>query len=109
MDMGNHIKHSRNDVFYNTTKLSGRQLELEELNAGNQEEMVLHLFMKYPLDYLTPFMVQTFVNHTFNKEYPITSIRRAMTNLTNKGRLTKSNIMHVGNYGKPCHTWKLKR
>ena len=38
---------------------------------------------------------------------PITSIRRALTDLTSKGKLVKSSIMKMGPYGKQVHCWKL--
>ena len=38
---------------------------------------------------------------------PITSIRRAITDLTNEGKLVKTNSLKKGNYGKKCHCWKL--
>ena len=36
---------------------------------------------------------------------PITSIRRAMTNLSDDGKLEKTKEYVVGNYGKKEHLW----
>jgi len=40
-------------------------------------------------------------------ECPITSVRRAMTNLSNQGKLEKSNVMMLERYGKKNHYWHL--
>lgn len=42
-------------------------------------------------------------------KWPITSIRRAITNLTNDGELVKHDRMRMGDYGKDNHTWSLGR
>jgi hypothetical protein len=40
---------------------------------------------------------------------PITSIRRAMTNLSDNGKLEKTNEFVMGNYGKKEHLWQLPK
>ena len=45
--------------------------------------------------------------HDQEVSWPITSIRRAITDLTNAGKLTKTDTMKLGRYGKHVHTWKL--
>jgi hypothetical protein len=40
---------------------------------------------------------------------PITSSRRAITNLTNAKALTKTSEQITGNYGKPVYKWRLRQ
>mgnify|MGYP003118974616 CR=1 FL=1 len=42
-----------------------------------------------------------------NLKCPLTSVRRAMTNLTTDGKLMKTNRYVIGNYDKPEHLWEL--
>jgi hypothetical protein len=46
----------------------------------------------------------------YNNHYPaapVTSIRRAITDLTVQDKLVKTNVMEIGGYGKDEHTWRL--
>ena len=43
----------------------------------------------------------------YHLNYPLTSIRRALTNLTGALHLQKNEIKVQGIYGMPEHTWKL--
>jgi predicted transcriptional regulator len=54
---------------------------------------------------MTPFDVQDDVGH----HVPITSIRRAITNLTQKGILIKSEVTKMGRHGKMNYCWELVR
>ena len=87
--------------FYNTIYLKQTELEKEIKNAKNQEEKIMVIFQQKKE--LTPSEVWEYL-----MEYPLTSIRRAMTNLTDQGRLRKTNTQKVGYYGKPNDVWKLK-
>lgn len=42
------------------------------------------------------------------EKIPITSIRRAMTNLTEKGYIFKTNHQRTSLYGKPEYIWEIK-
>ena len=87
--------------WYNTIELEKNALEKEIKNAKNQEEKILIVFKREKE--LTPSEVWEYL-----MEYPLTSIRRAMTNLTDQGRLIKTNTQKVGYYGKANYVWKLK-
>lgn len=91
--------------FFNTIHLSGEELKEARESCSKQEERVLQLFQRYGA--MTPFDVEYFYKNFWN-HIPITSIRRAMTVLTDKGKLEKLNEMKEGNYGKPNHKWRLK-
>lgn len=86
--------------WYNTIELEKNALEKEIQNAKNQEEKILIVFKKEKE--LTPSEVWEYL-----MEYPLTSIRRAMTNLTDQGRLIKTSTQKVGYYGKANYVWKL--
>ena len=87
--------------FYNTIYLKQTELEKEIKNAKNQEEKIMVIFQQKKE--LTPSEVWEYL-----MEYPLTSIRRAMTNLTDQGRLTKTSIQKIGYYGKPNYVWQIK-
>lgn len=93
--------------FYNTIHATDQTLIDFEYNNLNQSEKVLAFFKSHSNAVFTPFDIKT----AFDKmgyNYPITSIRRAITDLTIQGSL----IMHPkeqmkqGAYGKPNHTWQ---
>jgi len=93
--------------YYNTNKETGEVLKKSNRKATNQEDLILTYFrcVKYPKE-LSP---DYFINMVCFENTPITSIRRALTNLTKKGYLEKTDKMVTGQYGKKVHTWKLKK
>ena len=68
-------------AYYNTNRETGSTLSLSWGKANKQEH--------------------------YGKRYPLTSIRRAISNLTDNGKLMKLERMVMGNYGKKVHTWRL--
>lgn len=89
--------------FHNTIKASGDTLIAHTITCKSQEERILAIF-KETRRSMTPFEVE--------KEYiklypvvPITSIRRAMSNLTKDSKLIKTSAMNNERYGKPNFTW----
>ena len=101
--------------YHNTNKLTGHKLKEANIKAYNQEENVIDIFEHLTFVYgkeqlLTPSRIESqWINLLRGRKRfpPITSIRRALTNLTKKGKLEKTNKMEVGKYGKPEHCWKL--
>lgn len=94
--------------FYNTTGLSSDQLRAAKDACNRQESHVLALFRKHVT--LSPSECHVlYSNHCANPNDapPITSIRRAITDLTERGLLVKSATMRRGAYGKPEHCWTL--
>ncbi len=90
--------------FYNTIGEQGEELENSRNNAKSQEEKILHFFrFQHRYSYLTPFEVQYYVMPSV----PITSVRRAMTNLTKKGYLRKMATQKRERWGKYNYTWRL--
>ncbi len=90
--------------FYNTTNERGALLARYELAAESQEAVVLHWFMRHRRRRgQTPFEVQAAVL----PGAPITSVRRAITNLTTVGLLERLALKRRGAYGRACFYWRL--
>lgn len=85
--------------YFNTTKESGKHLEMFTVKAKNQEEQILELMKLYKK--LSPSDVQKYFNN-----YPLTSVRRALTNLSNKGKLIKTDEKKKGIYGREEFIWE---
>jgi hypothetical protein len=91
--------------YFNTNNESGKTLVNSELNAKCQEFLIISYFRQYPFVNLTPFEVKERLKML---NIPITSVRRAITNLAKKGLLLKSQEMKKGIYGKLNYCWCLK-
>lgn len=92
-------------MYHNTNELIAGELKEARRSASNQEAKILDFF-EYNKDRdFTPEEIQY---HLLMSRHPITSIRRAITDLTEQGYLRKTNIMRPGRYGKPVHTWQFK-
>ena len=91
--------------FYNTTKESGGILETFKSKASAQDDIILSLFNKNPKRLFSPYDVWKL---KFTENTPLTSIRRSITNLTNRGILIKTDQKVQGNYGRPTYLWQLK-
>jgi len=94
-------KHS--DQWYNTTHEQGQKLEDLNQKASGQQERILQYFKENRQHSFTPHQI----NEVF-PEYPITSIRRAMSNLTQQERLIKTDRKVMGKYGADNYCWKYK-
>lgn len=88
-------------TYYNTTNLTGGQLAREIANCKTQEQAVLLIFQSEGK--LSP----SEVFHRYPTPVPLTSIRRAITNLTKDGLLEKTDKTKPGAYGKAEHVWQL--
>lgn len=90
-------------TFYNTINVKGEQLSLYQAKNSKQENEILAIFKEYKEQSFTPFEIHTISNMY---DVPLTSIRRAITNLTKKGRLVKTSEQSEGLYGKLNYKWK---
>ena len=93
-------------TFFNTVNLEGDELEEAEQATETQEERVLGFFQIYRQRSWTPWEVHRLLYSGAN--VPITSVRRAIKNLTDEGKLVKTDEKRQGPYGKPSYTWKIK-
>ena len=89
--------------FHNTTNEKPHVVDLYETKARSQDEEVLAL-MKRLSGPASPSEV-----HAYFPLYPITSIRRAMTNLTSDGKLEKLDRKIKGPYGRPEYLWRVPK
>lgn len=90
--------------YHNTVPLTGNELLQAEDTAKRQEDEVLQLFMRYKR--LTPWQTEARLN-ALGKKWPITSIRRAITNLTESGKLQKTGEKVVGPLGSKENAWEI--
>lgn len=95
-------------MYYNTNEEKGSELKASRAKTDNQNVLVLGVFRAFPEENLMPEEVSEYITKTFDKSYPITSIRRAMTDLTNEGEIKKTKVKKLGSWGKRVHTWKLE-
>lgn len=89
--------------YYNTTCSSGSDLSDYLAKAVKQETAILSFFRINPNTAFSPSEVHLFML----PDAPITSIRRAMTNLTDQGRLIKTDVQKTGPFKRPEYLWIL--
>lgn len=92
-------------TYFNTTQLKHYELLSAKVSAKCQDEKILEFFKNNPGKHFSP---DDILDAVFTSDVPITSARRSINTLTKGLFLEKTNIMVMGRYGKPCHTWKLK-
>jgi len=92
------------DNFFNTTKLSGKDMVHERFNASRQEDKILRYFKDNQGAFSPAHLWEVLFK---NDGVPITSVRRAITGLTSKGLLVKTDKKVTGEYGKANYCWKL--
>jgi hypothetical protein len=88
--------------FHNTTQESGQLLLDFSATAQHQEKIVLWFFAATNKSH-TPSAVWM---GAFNKTIPLTSVRRALSNLAKQGHLTRTAQKTTGIYGRPEHYWQ---
>lgn len=98
------------NTFHNTTNESGIQLEAFTKKAQTQDEVVLTFFKNYPNHDFSPSKLYEYLikYSLIDNATPLTSIRRALTNLTVAGKLTKTNKTVKSRYGRSEYIWQLK-
>ena len=90
--------------YYNTNREEGIDLFFSRLSALNQQDLILYFFRVNPHKKFSPHIIQ----RRLFKNTPITSIRRALTNLTDADLIEKTDHMVMGTYGKQVHTCQYK-
>jgi Fe2+ or Zn2+ uptake regulation protein len=88
-------------MYYNTTNNPGKELKENQVKAQTQTEIVMDYFDRHT-EGLSPTDVLTITNN----KWPITSIRRAISDLTSDGRLKKTDRKKYGNYGRMEYVWE---
>ena len=87
--------------YYNTTNESSTALMGSEIDADNQWQAILQVFRK--VKQASPSQVSAIF-----PQWPLTSIRRAITDLTSDGQLIKTDSKQIGIYGKPEYVWSIR-
>lgn len=100
------MTHNYNQ-FYNTTNETGTSLRDCMRAVNKQETEVLTSFANL-IAPLSPLPIAPSEIHKLLNQYPITSIRRAITNLTNAGYLRKTGVKIVSPWGRREHCWELE-
>jgi len=93
-----------NEDFYNTIYESGTSLTKLRRNAEAQQEKILWFFYINKGKSFIPFEIQKQVL----PGAPITSVRRAITNLTKEGQLSKTNFQVEEQYGVKNFKWRYR-
>jgi len=94
--------------FYNTTNLTGEELAQERANCKGQEKDVLDLYHRHNETAASPEDIHQHYNYLKgDNRTPLTSIRRAITTLTKKGLLVKTDEHKIGQYGKKIYLWRV--
>ena len=88
-------------MYYNTTNIADAALKQEWRKTEKQEDVVLALFEKHNR------MTASECWRRYGTTTPLTSIRRAITDLTNEGKLVKTSNKKPGIYGKPEYEYQL--
>jgi hypothetical protein len=88
--------------FHNSTNEVGTALIESEAKAYNQEEKILKWFEANPSRLMAPSEIHVVL---FSAATPLTSCRRAITNLTRKGYLIKTHISKISPYGRKEMKW----
>lgn len=89
--------------YFNTTGQTGDQLAEYRERAATQEAVILQFFQEHPRNTYTPSDLTKLLPRA-----PLTSIRRAVTDLTRQGLLEKTTSQKNGIYNRPEHKWRLK-
>ena len=91
-------------MYHNTTESTGEELKTYRKKALTQEQKILEYLKQDPYRPITPSAA---VRWIFKDSVPITSVRRALTELTNDGELVKTTAQTKGPYGRPEFIWRL--
>ena len=94
-------------TFYNTINLKGTSLK-DAIHAAKGQDKRIEALMKFNGGSLTPFQLHNLYER-FYPSCPITSIRRSLTNLTEKGILRKLPKMQRERYGAYNHLWTINK
>jgi len=84
--------------------------QVKEANkrAKSQDALILDIFKNYSTRKFSPDEILDLYKSRTGKNVPLTSIRRAISNLTDLGHLEMTNYRKDGPYGKPVHLWRVK-
>ena len=91
--------------YFNTNKEQGETLKSSNTKAKTQEDDVFAMFKEAEKMSAS----EAWVIYNLEGNTPLTSIRRAITNLCNQGVLVKTDKTKKGLYGKSEHIYKVSK
>jgi hypothetical protein len=91
--------------FFNTNQTPEAVLPERRKAAITQQDIILEIYQR--MKKATPSRIHGIYQNY--RKAPITSIRRAITNLTSEGHLIKTKETAPGPYGQPEHFYKLNK
>ena len=91
-------------VYYNTTGLNFDELAAEIRGARRQMDAILAIYQA--VKFAAPSRIEE-ICVGFGKSWPLHSIRRAITVLSDQNFLVKTEEKKIGRYGEKEHVWKL--
>ena len=97
-----HVKGG-DPMHYNTVPDRGENLKRYRSIAKNQRDRILEFMKRSPDREFTPFEIMRLVMPAT----PITSVRRAMTDLESDGEIFKTGNKSIGDHGRTNNTWKV--
>ena len=94
----------------NTINLTGQALKSAWARTTDQKGIVLGYFHLHPDGAFSPseLLEKLVLCSKIKDNTPLTSVRRALTDLVSEGYLTKTGGKKMGIYGYPEHIWTLK-
>ena len=92
--------------YFNTTFENGNTLVKSVRKCLDQESKILRFMNITPNECFSPSELFRLIN--WNGNTPLTSVRRAISNLTRKGFLYKTNSQVIGLYGKREFKWGVR-
>ena len=96
--------------YFNTTRSKGKDLKKAKDKSLSQEELIKRFMKLNKHKAYTPFEIQDeFVKDYGLSVWPITSVRRAMSNLTSSNILIKTDTQVKGDYGKLNYKWQYNK
>ena len=95
------------NLFFNTTNETGQALKDCRRAVNKQEKEVLKAYRQFDALLNSPCAPSEI--HNLLSQYPITSIRRAITNLTDAGYLRKTPVKIISPWGRREHCWELEQ
>lgn len=94
-------------MFHNTTNENQVEVQQMTINNAKQEEVIITIFAQHKK--LSPTQAHNFYKTITGKyKTPLTSIRRAISNLTNQDRLVLTTEKIKGVFGKSECVWEFR-
>ena len=96
----------KTNSFKNSLPITDKnELEVKEEKARTQEQIILEIFANNTALDFTPVQIWMMVG----QQWPLTSVRRAITNLDKQGFLYVTGNKKPGLYGELNNCWRFKK